>query len=56
MDGEYFHNFPHQKEKDNQQMKRAKDLGYNIIRITDNEIKNNKNILVEVLNEFKRSY
>lgn len=54
MDGEYFHNLPKQKEKDKMQIEKCKSMGYNIVRITDKQIKNNKNIVVEVINEFER--
>lgn len=52
MDGEYFHSIPKQKIKDIEQMRIAENLGYNIIRITDVQIRNNKNIVVEILNGF----
>lgn len=52
MDGGYFHNLPHQKVKDLEQMEKSKKLGYNIVRITDKQIKKNKNIIAEILNGF----
>lgn len=52
MDGEYFHKLPKQMEKDKKQMERSKKLGYNIVRITDKQIKQNKNIITEILNGF----
>lgn len=54
MDGEYFHNFPNQKIKDLEQMRRCEELGYNIVRITDKQIKQNKNILLEIFNGFEK--
>jgi len=53
MDGEYFHNLPHQKVKDLEQIERSVELGYNIVRITDKQIKKNKKIIEEIFNEFE---
>jgi len=55
MDGEYFHNFPHQRDKDLEQMKRSVELGYDIVRITDKQIEENKKIIEDILNEYKRN-
>ncbi len=55
MDGVYFHNLPNQKVKDLQQIERCKELGYDIIRITDKQIKKNKNIIEEIFDEFGKN-
>jgi very-short-patch-repair endonuclease len=55
MDGEYFHNLPNQKIKDLDQMQRCIELDYDIIRITDKQIKQNKNIIVEIFGGFKKT-
>lgn len=49
MDGVYWHSTEEQVKKDEEQMTRAKELGYNIVRITDNQIKQNSLIMEEVL-------
>lgn len=56
MDGEYFHNMPHQQIKDMEQMRRSNELGYNIVRITDKQIKKNKKIVEEVFSGFEKFY
>lgn len=52
MDGEYFHNMEKQKIKDIQQVEKSIELGYNIIRITDKQIKNDPDIIIKKLNEY----
>ena len=36
-------------------MQRCIELGYDIIRITDKQIKQNKNIIVEIFGGFKKT-
>jgi very-short-patch-repair endonuclease len=50
MDGVYFHSMEHQATKDREQEEVATEQGYKLIRITDVELKNNKNIISERLN------
>ena len=52
MDGEYFHNMEKQKIKDIQQVDRSIELGYNIIRITDKELKNDPFVIINKLREY----
>lgn len=52
MDGEYFHNMEKQKIKDIQQVDKSIELGYNIIRITDKELKNEPSVIINRLREY----
>jgi very-short-patch-repair endonuclease len=49
MDGVYWHTMENQVKKDKEQMAKAEELGYNLVRITDKQIKDNPLVIKEVL-------